>query len=72
MPPLQPPLLWPQEWNYCLDVTTILSAPNMTQKTLQKYIGPDAGATSLLHAGMHWGVGSQADLSGAGEGPPWL
>ena len=44
----------------------------MTQKTLQKYIGPDAGATSLLHAGMHWGVGSQADLSGAGEGPPWL
>ena len=51
----------PQEWNYCCDLMSIFTASNQTEEFLQKYIGPEAGITALLHAGMHWGVGSIAD-----------
>ncbi|KAL4429046.1 hypothetical protein ABPG77_006085 [Micractinium sp. CCAP 211/92] len=47
------------EWNFCLDVTVLNTAPDSVDKS--RYLGPQAGTTALLHAAPHWTTG----------GPTW-
>lgn len=66
------------EWNMCLDYSLLFNAPlNETEKA--EYVGPEVGSTPLLHAGMHWSVGSIGNntdgkwlQSVAGRAEPWL
>ncbi|KAL4430833.1 hypothetical protein ABPG75_006089 [Micractinium tetrahymenae] len=46
------------EWSMCIDITVVMPAPKSVDKN--KYIGPQAGTTAMLHAGKHMTTGSLA------------
>lgn len=52
------------QWNWCCDITVLGFAP-LTPEQKAKYLFPKsslpgANLTTLLHAGVHWAVGSLA------------
>jgi hypothetical protein len=47
------------EWSFCADLTVLSAAPpEVTEELKMKYVGPVPKTTALLHAGVHWTVGS--------------